>query len=483
MATTVSSVSPAIGSAQGGNIITIAGTGFPVDKNSASFSQMTVTIGQANVPLANIISVSNWEIQLLLPVKANGDALDTFVKVQVTVNGQASSTADAASNFKFTTNGLPRLNSLSISSASPVLKTDIVITGTTFGTDKSKVRVFLDSATKREVYELGVVSVTDTTVNAVLGGGHVGQYFVRVAVDGLGSSIPEPSNSNAFSYIIKVISVSPVVGSTMGGTELTITGENFCAASILDNNVFISNGRENVMCNILTANKNTITCMTGPMDPAFKDGGELDVVVQGKLIEEGTCTGTCKFTYKSVDMPAYTEIFQMPSNKEFRTGSTYYVKGSLLDSGSGINILISGQTISGTVLNATTASFVFPSLPAGTYTSAVQVIGKGFIGVFDAIVYLTVSQVLIAPTSSTTLSASKAGVEIIVKGFGFDNSNNDLTVYLTSTSNKCLITSFTNTQINCRTPRFATATTYNVFVNQMGGASAVSCNPTTLCAL
>lgn len=166
-----------------------------------------------------------------------------------------------------------------------------MITGTGFGTDKTKVRVFLDSASKREVYELGVVSVTDTTVNAVLGGGHVGQYFVRVALDGVGSSIPEPANSNSFSYVIKVISVSPVVGSTMGGTELTITGENFCEANALDNNVFVTNGRENVMCNILTANKNTITCVTGPMDSAFTDGVELDVVVQGKLIEDGTCTG------------------------------------------------------------------------------------------------------------------------------------------------------------------------------------------------
>lgn len=181
-------------------------------------------------------------------------------------------------------------------------------------------------------------------------------------------------------------------------------------------------------------------------------------------------------------MPSYMGIFQMPSNKEFRTGSTYYVEGTLLNSGSGVNILINGQTITGAVINATSASFVFPSLPAGTYTAAVQVIGKGFIGVFDAIVYLTVTQVLVAPSSST-LTASKAGVEIIVKGFGFDNSNNDLTVFLTTAANKCLITSFTNTQINCRTPRFATAATYNVFVNQMNGASAVTCNPNSLCAL
>lgn len=41
----------------------------------------------------------------------------------------------------------------------------------------------------------------------------------------------------------------------LGGTLLTITGDNFCEASPQDNNVFISNGRENVMCNTQSATK------------------------------------------------------------------------------------------------------------------------------------------------------------------------------------------------------------------------------------
>lgn len=42
---TVGSVAPSKGSAQGGNIITVAGTGFPVDNKSAAFSSMTVKVG------------------------------------------------------------------------------------------------------------------------------------------------------------------------------------------------------------------------------------------------------------------------------------------------------------------------------------------------------------------------------------------------------------------------------------------------------
>jgi len=126
------------------------------------------------------------------------------VKVQVSVGTVSSSTSTSASSFTYTLTGIPRLNSISPATASPVLKTNIVITGTGFGTNKNVVHVFLDSSTKRGVYELGVVSVTDTTVNAVLGGGHVGDYFVRVALDNVGSSIPQSQSANAFKYIISV---------------------------------------------------------------------------------------------------------------------------------------------------------------------------------------------------------------------------------------------------------------------------------------
>jgi len=96
-----------------------------------------------------------------------------------------------------------------------------------------------------------------------------------------------------------VSSVSPVEGSAFGGTLLTITGENFCEASMLDNNVFISNGKENVMCNIKSATKTQLTCLTDPAHPDFTLGASLQVVVQGKLIEDSTCVGVCAFSYKS----------------------------------------------------------------------------------------------------------------------------------------------------------------------------------------
>lgn len=101
--------------------------------------------------------------------------------------------------------------------------------------------MFLDDAsTNEEKYELGVVSCTDTTINAILGGGHVGSLNVRVVLQDKGFSIPDSASAALFKYEIKVTSVTPNTGSLLGGTELTIIGENFSGVNKNDNNVFVS---------------------------------------------------------------------------------------------------------------------------------------------------------------------------------------------------------------------------------------------------
>lgn len=67
--------------------------------------------------------------------------------------------------------------------SSPVLKKPITITGTGFGTDKTKVKVYLKNKdSTKDSYELGVESVTDTSITAILGGGHVGNFVVSVYI-------------------------------------------------------------------------------------------------------------------------------------------------------------------------------------------------------------------------------------------------------------------------------------------------------------
>jgi IPT/TIG domain len=64
-----------------------------------------------------------------------------------------------------------------------------------------------------------------------LGGGKSGDYIVDVQRVGFGKSQAASENSNKFSYVVKVTSISPTSGSIAGGTIITVTGENFVLGS------------------------------------------------------------------------------------------------------------------------------------------------------------------------------------------------------------------------------------------------------------
>lgn len=76
----------------------------------------------------------------------------------------------------------PTITSISLQSASPILKQNMVITGSSFDIDPENMRAYLYFAgndTKK--YELGILSVANSSAMAVvLGGGRTGNYNVRV---------------------------------------------------------------------------------------------------------------------------------------------------------------------------------------------------------------------------------------------------------------------------------------------------------------
>ena len=99
----------------------------------------------------------------------------------------------------------------------------------------------------------------------------MGDFKLRLLIEEKGNSVASPKEAVNFSYIIRVLSVSPSSGSPLGGTELTITGENFSAANKVDNNVFIEiDFRTNVMCTVISATQTQIKCITPPAHPDFK---------------------------------------------------------------------------------------------------------------------------------------------------------------------------------------------------------------------
>ncbi len=144
--------------------------------------------------------------------------------ITVDYNGKTASI-----NFTYNPNVTwPVINSLNISSASPVLKGSLRIYGTNFGTNKQDVTVFLTNLTTGDiVYPLNVLSINDTEILVKLSGGQTGKFKVSVGRLGFGFSDELSPGVANFNYEIVMTGVSPTSGSRSGGTVLTVTGRNF----------------------------------------------------------------------------------------------------------------------------------------------------------------------------------------------------------------------------------------------------------------
>lgn len=77
------------------------------------------------------------------------------------------------------------------------------------------------------VYQMKILSVTDTEIKAGIPGGLPGKFDINVIKDGFGSAVSIPATANDFTYEVIIMGISPTSGSIGGGTLLTITGKNF----------------------------------------------------------------------------------------------------------------------------------------------------------------------------------------------------------------------------------------------------------------
>jgi len=79
--------------------------------------------------------------------------------------------------------------SISPNSWSPVLKGVMNITGVGFGTDATQLTVYLTNSSGN-VYQMKVLSATDTLIKAGIPGGLPGNFNVTVIKAGFGKAIP-----------------------------------------------------------------------------------------------------------------------------------------------------------------------------------------------------------------------------------------------------------------------------------------------------
>ena len=159
-----------------------------------------------------------------------------------------------------------------------------------------------------------------------------------------------------FKYSIEVFSIFPTTGSNLGGTEITVTGNFFCASN-LDNTIWFDFGDSvHVRLTPISSTATTLVAITPPRLPAIT--GPVSVVVQGKLIEDSVCTGICNFEYTE----AATGTITTPTQTSAKNGDTITIAGTKF-SGNTVNIVVLTPgiaPISATVVSDTSITFIVP---------------------------------------------------------------------------------------------------------------------------
>ena len=155
-----------IGSISGGTQVTINGDGFTSSLTSVilDLSQYTVSSVNTQITYTSITFMTKQ------------DQVGTF-QVKTSVNGVNAVCEAANCNFTFSSSSTPTLSSISPTSLITP-NTVFTISGTSFGTDLTKVHVTIGQVTCQ------VTLTTDTSITCTLPNLNLGSQSVQVLIDG-----------------------------------------------------------------------------------------------------------------------------------------------------------------------------------------------------------------------------------------------------------------------------------------------------------
>jgi hypothetical protein len=322
-APTVTGITPASGTANGGTSVTITGTNFS--------GATSVTIGGVAVTSPSV--VSSTSITCTTPTGSGGAA-----SVLVTTPGGTN----AANSFYTYVLTPPTVTSVSPSSGTSAGGTPLTITGTNFSV--------VTGVTIRGVAATGVSVVSSTSITCTAPAGSVGAASVLVTT---------PSGANAanslFSYsppAPTVSSVFPTTGSTLGGATVTITGTNLTGAG----GVTIGGVPAT---NVIVNSDTSVTCIS----PAGSVGTASVVVTTAG----GHNADNTLFTF-ALTAPSVTDI--SPNRGTSEGGTQVTVTGANFTGATGVSI--GGAAASRVVvINDTTITCITPAGSTGSGKSVV----------------------------------------------------------------------------------------------------------------
>jgi len=408
----ITDISPSSGINTGGTSATITGTNFT--------GATSVTFGGVVATSLNV--VNSTTITCITPAVDN----DGAVGIIVTTEGGPSS---AFSSFTYITN--PNITGILPSSGSIAGGTSATITGINF-TGATSVTFDGLAATTINV-------VNSTTITCITPAHNAGAVDIIVTAEG------GPSDEfSSFTYITppNITGILSSSGSTLGGTNATITGTNFTGATSVTFDGLAATS-------LSVVDNTTITCIT----PAH-NAGDVDIIV---TTAGGPSDTFSPYTY--ITPPNITGI--SPSSGSTAGGTTVTITGTSFTEATSVTFDgISATSLS--VVNSTTITCITPAHNAGDVDIIVTTI-YGTSDAFSQFTYITPPNI----TSISQLTGSTAGgTSATITGTNFTGATSVTFDGLAATT----INVVDNTTITCITPAHI-AGAVGIIVTTDGGPS------------
>jgi hypothetical protein len=387
-------INPGQGPATGGKQVTITGAGFT--------GATAVSFGSTKAATFTVVS----DTQITVPSPAGTGV----VHVTVTTAGGTSATL-AADQFSYT----PAVTAITPIAGAPAGGTKVTITGAGF-TSATEVDF---GNTKLTATSFTVDSDTQITATSPAGTG-----LVDVTVT-TPTGTSATSSADQFSYAPVVTAISPAQGPAVGGTQVTITGENFTGATAVYFGTTLATGvTVNSAGTQITA---TSPAGTGLVDVTVVTGGGTSVkspadlfgypaVVTGISPAQGPASGGTQVTITGTNLTGATAVMFGGNSATIQsnTGAQIVV---IAPAGTAGTVDVTVTTAGGTSATSAADHFAYVAAPVVTKISPTQGSATGGTQVtITGTDFTGTTAVYFGTTLATGVTVNSAGTQITATG-------------------------------------------------------------------
>ena len=318
-------------------------------------------------------------------------------------------------------------------------------TGSTLGANINTITVLINNAPCQNVIAHSSTPDTDE-IRCRVTDYETGYYSVDVFVDGKGYA--QSIDPAVFFFLTATANaISPMFGSRLGGTAVTISGSGF---SYLPSHVDVQIGGS--PCRVLSSTLSEINCITSAAS-ASSSTAEVSIRVNGYPVRS-----SLQFEQSSTFTPTITQLDRhtvIGGDLITITGTNFGMEASevqvrVTGTLSDFDVPSRAKTCAMLTISDTSITCTAPTMPAGSYQVHVLVQQYGFA---DATGDNSLSYLLTIESFSPTTGGNGGGITVTIEGDGFPDlsSNNSTSVVVALCNNQvqCSVTQSSNNRLMC----------------------------------